>query len=85
VAVEHEAQPEPPAEGANGPVGTAENALGRVQRWLGFGGAWRVVSRTAGTVTISLCRCDEGEEMDRLISDDPELLAWLGGRTSSEQ
>jgi hypothetical protein len=74
VAVEHEAQPEPPAEGANGPVGTAENALGRVQRWLGFGGAWRVVSR-----------CDEGEEMDRLISDDPELLAWLGGRTSSEQ
>lgn len=57
----------------------------RLERWQEFGAVWRVASRAAGTVAISLCRCDGGEEIDQLTSNDPDLLAWLGGRTSSEQ
>jgi hypothetical protein len=36
-------------------------------------------------VTISLCRCDASEEIDRLTSNDPDLLAWLGDHPSSER
>jgi hypothetical protein len=44
-----------------------------------------VVSRTEGSVTLSLCRCDGGEEVQRLTSTDADLLEWLADRTSSEQ
>jgi len=43
------------------------------------------VSRAEGWVTLSLCRCDGGEELQRLTSTNPELLKWLGDRTSSEE
>jgi hypothetical protein len=56
-----------------------------VERWQSFGATWRVVSRTAGSVTLSLCRCDSGEEVQRLTSTNPELIEWLADRTSSEQ
>jgi len=56
-----------------------------LERWQRFGATWRVVSRTEGSATISLCRCDGGEEVQRLTSTDPELLGWLSGKTNSEQ
>ena len=56
-----------------------------LERWQKFGGTWRVVSRAQGWVTLSLCRCDGGEELQRLTSTMPELLDWLGNRTSSEE
>jgi hypothetical protein len=62
-----------------------EDVVGRLERWQTFGATWRVIARTAGSVTISLSRCDGGEEVERLTSDDPELLAWLGERTASDQ
>jgi hypothetical protein len=31
-----------------------------------------------------MCRCDGGEEMDRLTSTDPELRAWIGERQTSD-
>ncbi len=34
---------------------------------------------------MSLLRCDGGEEVDRFVTDDPEILAHIGGRVSSEQ
>jgi hypothetical protein len=37
-----------------------------------------------GSVTVSLRRCDGGEEAERFTSGDPELLAFLDGRLSSE-
>jgi hypothetical protein len=43
------------------------------------------VRRTADCVIISLCRCDGGEEVQRIASSDRELLAWLGTRTSSDE
>lgn len=62
-----------------------ENVVRRLARWQQFGAVWRVASRTSGTVTISLCRCDGGEEIDTLTSNDPSLLGWLADRSSSEQ
>lgn len=32
----------------------------------------------------SLRRCDDGEEVDRLTSSDPDLLAWIGDRAGRE-
>jgi hypothetical protein len=49
-------------------------------RWEHFGGTWRVTSRSGSRITVSLCRCDSGEEVDRVISDDPALAAWLSAR-----
>ena len=46
-------------------------------RWVEFGGTWRELDRTPDSVTLSLRRCDGGEEQSRLTSADPRLLAWL--------
>jgi hypothetical protein len=54
-----------------------------LRRWEDFGAVWRVTARTATTVTVSLCRCDDGEEVERFTSDDPGLLAYLHGRHES--
>lgn len=57
----------------------------RLRRWAGLGGTWEVVERTPARVTVSLRRCDGGEEAELLVSEDADLLGWLGGRTSSGQ
>ena len=54
-----------------------------LRRWEEFGGTWRVLSRTPRHVTVSLCRCDGGEEVERLTSDDAALMSYLGRRASS--
>lgn len=77
-------QPEAPSP-AHGSQAASENLVDRLERWTLFGAVWRVASRSAGTVTISFCRCDDGEEVDRLTSDDPNLIEWLGRPTESEQ
>jgi hypothetical protein len=61
-----------------------DDPVERLERWQQFGAVWRVVSQRAGTVTISLCRCDGGEEVGQIVSHDAHLLAWLRGRTSSD-
>lgn len=53
-------------------------------RWEDAGGTWQVLSRGEHGVVVSLRRCDGGEEADRLTGSDPRLLAFLGGRESSE-
>ena len=53
--------------------------VGVLRRWEEHGGVWRVVARTDSGVTVSLLRCDGGEEMERLVSDDPDLLAFVSG------
>ena len=50
-------------------------------RWERAGGTWRVVARSSSAATVTLCR---GEEVERLTSSDPRLLAYLGARASSE-
>ncbi|MFC8044662.1 hypothetical protein [Nocardia sp. NPDC057353] len=55
-----------------------------LRRWTDSGGTWRVVARSAGAITVALLPCTGGEEVDRVVSDDPALRAYLGDRTGSE-
>lgn len=56
-----------------------------LRRWQESGAIWRVVDRRAAWLEISLITCDGGEEMQRLRSADPDLLAFVGARSSSEE
>jgi hypothetical protein len=69
---------------AGGDSAVGNELVERLQRWQEFGAVWQLVARSSGTVTISFCRCDGGEEVERLTSDDPVLLDWLSGRTCSD-
>jgi hypothetical protein len=55
-----------------------------LRRWQESGAVWRVVSRTPSGISIALMTCDGGEEVHRLTSADPELLAFIGNQSSSE-
>ena len=59
--------------------------VAELQRWEDSGAVWEVVSRTGGSITIGLLRCDGGEEVDRFISDDPRLRDFIGDRLSSAE
>ena len=48
-----------------------------LRRWTEFGAVWEVVHRTDHQATVSLRRCDGGEEVSRLVSSDPALLDYL--------
>ena len=60
-------------------------ALTRLLRWEESGAAWRVLVRTPDAVELSLLTCDAGEEVDRLLTADPAVLAHIGDRSRSEQ
>ena len=60
------------------------DAVSRLQRWEAFGAHWQVLDDDGSRITVALCRCDGGEEVERLTSDDADLLTYLAGRTSSE-
>lgn len=62
---------------------TPQDPAAVLRRWEEFGAFWRVVSSDGPVVTVSLCRCDGGEELERITSSDPALRAYLGARTSS--
>lgn len=51
--------------------------LAQVRRWEEFGAVWELVRRDGDVVTVSLCRCDGGEEVARIVSGDPELVAYV--------
>lgn len=55
-----------------------------LRRWSDSGAIWRLISRRGDTLVIGLFRCDGGEEVERIVSDDPRLRTFLGARTSSE-
>jgi len=58
--------------------------LERLRRWEDAGGTWRVVGRRAGAVTIALCRCDGGEEVDRFSTSERAVCGHVGDRETSE-
>jgi hypothetical protein len=70
MSVNHNEPRQAPANSDSPPVAA-------LRRWEDMGGIWRVVSRTSDDVTVVLLRCDGGEEVDRLVSDDPRLLTFL--------
>lgn len=53
-------------------------------RWEEHGALWRVAARTATAVTVSMRTCDGGTEVDRLTSDDPELVAFVNERERAD-
>lgn len=55
-----------------------------LRRWEAAGGTWEVVSTSAAVLTVRLCTCTGGEEVDRLTSSAPTLAAYVGGRTRSD-
>lgn len=57
-----------------------DDPLAILQRWEGAGGVWRVVGRGAGYLSIGLFRCDGGEQIDLLRTNDANLLAYVGER-----
>ncbi|BBY78394.1 hypothetical protein MPRF_52930 [Mycolicibacterium parafortuitum] len=57
--------------------------VAELRRWEDSGAVWRVVGRTATTLTVALVTCDGGEEVGRFTSNDPTLLAFVGERASN--
>ena len=57
-----------------------DDPVEQLRRWEAFGAEWKVVGRDLRSATVSLRRCDGGEEVGRLTSDDPALLAFLDER-----
>ena len=62
----------------------ARDPVEELRRWEDSGAHWQVVARTPDRLTIALLRCDGGEEVERLVSDDPALLAFVGTRYRSD-
>lgn len=77
-----------PLAGNAGVIGrvaaVADSPVETLRRWEGSGAVWRVMGQHASRVTVGLFTCDGGEEVSRITSDDPALVAFLGGRRSSE-
>lgn len=57
--------------------------LDRLRRWEIAGGTWQLERRRGDTLTISLCRCDGGEEADRLVSTEPALIKYVEAATET--
>lgn len=57
--------------------------LAALLRWQGSGGTWAVLARREGAVTLALTTCTGEEEMARLVSRAPDLLAWLDARATA--
>lgn len=55
-----------------------------LRRWADSGGIWRVEHRDDAGIHLVLLTCTGDEEMGRLTSADPRLLAFVGARSSSE-
>lgn len=55
-----------------------------LRRWTDVGGVWRVSGRRGDTLVVGLYRCDGGEEVDRLVSSDPDLRRYVGDRGDSQ-
>ncbi|MCW2958332.1 MAG: hypothetical protein JWP18_1135 [Solirubrobacterales bacterium] len=60
----------------------AESPLQTLARWEDAGAHWRVTRVAEGEAVVELLSC-LGEPVDRLVSDDPELLAYVSRRRGS--
>ena len=58
--------------------------LEALRRWEAAGATWRVLGDGSDVLDIALLSCDAGEQVGRLRSAEPDLRAYVGSRTSSE-
>jgi hypothetical protein len=61
----------------------SDAALEKLRRWELNGALWRLRTIESGEARVELCTC-HGEPVDEVRSGDPELLAYLADRPSSE-
>jgi hypothetical protein len=57
----------------------AEHPIVTLQRWEDGGAVWRAVHVSDERAIVDLCACT-GEPVDRLESDDPELIRFVRER-----
>lgn len=53
------------------------HTLARIERWVEAGGIARVIDSDAEQVTIALCRCDAGEEIERVTINEVNVRRQL--------
>ncbi|MDP9497204.1 MAG: hypothetical protein M3P46_06015 [Actinomycetota bacterium] len=58
--------------------------LEQLRRWEDSGAPWQVVERAADGVVVRLLMCTGDEEVARIVSADPEVLAHVGDRDRSD-
>jgi hypothetical protein len=63
--------------------GQAGAEIERLERWEDLGALWRAVVIHDDRAVVHLCACT-GEPVDRLESDDRELIAYLRRRPASD-
>ncbi len=64
-------------------ISCMDDTVDVLRRWENAGGLWRVLARFGNSVDIGLFRCDGGEQLDLLRSDDLSVVDYIGGRNSS--
>ena len=60
----------------------SESTVEVLERWEGHGAEWRVVQLSDELAIVDLCTC-YGEPVERIESDEPELLSYLRRRQAS--
>ncbi len=58
--------------------------LEALRRWGDSGAVWRVLSRSEAGVEIALLTCSAGEEVGRLRTDHPGVMAYIGDRDGND-
>ena len=56
-----------------------------LRRWETSGAVWQVLDRGPVRLEIALLTCDAGEQVGRLVSDEPDLREHVGERTRSDE
>jgi hypothetical protein len=56
-----------------------ESPIDTLTRWEDAGAVWRAVHVSDERAVVDLCTCT-GEPVDRLESDDPELIRFIRAR-----
>lgn len=64
-------------------MGMAETPVEILQRWEEHGAVWRIVSIGDERAIVDLCTC-YGEPVERIESDDPNVLEFLRARSSAD-
>jgi hypothetical protein len=55
-----------------------------LRRWEDSGALWRVLELDADRATVGLFTCDGGEEVGRLLCEEPELVRFLSVRRGND-
>jgi len=61
-----------------------DSTIDVLERWEAHGAIWRALTVTETLAVIELCTC-YGVPVDELRSSDPEVIAYVAARPSSER